>query len=172
LSHLGRVDDPFAEEFAEEEIVLDNFAAWDQVFHSGTTRVENRRDHDLTTLVQFAAEAWSSACPPPVGRDLEDVDLEPDAAGFLPEENTPPSIAIGVTWPRLRLADVADLAAKELPYQSASNAPMATPPARFANDPGGQKPILIVEDDSSGGLSSPAVRRVSYQHLFSRLRSG
>ena len=49
--------DPFAEKFDEEEIVLDSFAAWDQIFHDQVPRVENRRDPGFATLVQAALDA-------------------------------------------------------------------------------------------------------------------
>src|SRR5262245_16263350 len=47
---------PFAEQFDEEEVVLDSFAKWDDMFHAGTPRVENQRDRALSTLVQAALE--------------------------------------------------------------------------------------------------------------------
>ena len=49
--------DPFGEKFDEEEVVLDNFAAWDDMFPADTPRVENRRDPSLATLVQAAIDA-------------------------------------------------------------------------------------------------------------------
>jgi type II secretory pathway predicted ATPase ExeA len=49
--------DPFAEKFDEEEIVLDSFAAWDDMFRRETPRVENRRDPNFADLVQNAIEA-------------------------------------------------------------------------------------------------------------------
>ena len=45
---------PFAEEFDEEEVVLDSFAAWDDMFRRETPRVQNRRDPEFATLVQAA----------------------------------------------------------------------------------------------------------------------
>jgi hypothetical protein len=48
--------DPFAEEFDEEEVVIDNFAAWDDMFRRETPRVENRRDPEFATFVQAAID--------------------------------------------------------------------------------------------------------------------
>jgi type II secretory pathway predicted ATPase ExeA len=45
---------PFAEEFDEEEVVLDNFASWDDMFRRETPRVQNRRDPEFSALVQAA----------------------------------------------------------------------------------------------------------------------
>jgi len=46
--------DPFAEKFDEEEVVLDNFAAWDDMFRRDMPRVANRRDPGFATLVEAA----------------------------------------------------------------------------------------------------------------------
>jgi type II secretory pathway predicted ATPase ExeA len=51
--------DPFGEQFDEEEFVLDNFAAWDNVFLRDRIRVENRRDPGFASLVQDAINAAS-----------------------------------------------------------------------------------------------------------------
>jgi type II secretory pathway predicted ATPase ExeA len=55
--------DPFAEQFDNEEVVLDNFAAWDDMFHHQTPRVENRRDPGFANLVQVAIEASPGGHP-------------------------------------------------------------------------------------------------------------
>jgi type II secretory pathway predicted ATPase ExeA len=52
-----RPGDPFAERFDEEEVVLDNFAAWDNMFLRDRVRVENRRDPGFASLVQDALDA-------------------------------------------------------------------------------------------------------------------
>src|SRR4051812_7811543 len=46
--------DPFAEEFDEEEVVLDSFASWDDMFRRDVPRVQNRRDPEFASLVQSA----------------------------------------------------------------------------------------------------------------------
>jgi type II secretory pathway predicted ATPase ExeA len=46
--------DPFGEKFAEEEIVIDSFAAWDDMFRRETPRVENHRNPEFAGLVQAA----------------------------------------------------------------------------------------------------------------------
>jgi hypothetical protein len=49
--------DPFAEKFDEEEVVIDSFAAWDDMFRHETPRVANRRDPEFAGLVQAAIES-------------------------------------------------------------------------------------------------------------------
>ena len=51
-----RTGDPFAEQFDEEEVVLDSFAPWDDAFRRETLRVENRRDPGFASLVQDALD--------------------------------------------------------------------------------------------------------------------
>lgn len=46
--------DPFAEEFDEEEVVLDSFASWDNVIRGQTPRVENLRDREFASRVHDA----------------------------------------------------------------------------------------------------------------------
>jgi type II secretory pathway predicted ATPase ExeA len=66
IATTGRVEaaerrpgDPFGEQFDEEEVVLDNFAAWDNMFLRDPIRVENRRDPGFASLVQDAINASS-----------------------------------------------------------------------------------------------------------------
>lgn len=53
-------DNPFDEQFDEEEIVLDNFVAWDAVWREHTPQVENLRDPQFAARVQDALDAASS----------------------------------------------------------------------------------------------------------------
>jgi type II secretory pathway predicted ATPase ExeA len=165
------IADPFAEKFDEEEVVLDNFAGWDEMFRRDAPRVENRRDPGFSTLVQAAI-----ATP-----------VEPSHRFAVSGE---PAVAATVrsasTRPQLRLADVPDASpAGELP-------PMPTSGTKFverteslgrvlaafassrddatANE--NETPLLVVEEDASQGGPQPSVRREEYRHLFSRLRSG
>ncbi len=55
--NVERRFDPFGEPFDEEEVVLDNFAAWDNMFLRDRIRVENRRDPGFASLVQDAIDA-------------------------------------------------------------------------------------------------------------------
>jgi type II secretory pathway predicted ATPase ExeA len=48
--------DPFAEKFDEEEVVIDSFAAWDDMFRREAPRVENCRDPEFASLVQAAID--------------------------------------------------------------------------------------------------------------------
>src|SRR5436190_805984 len=51
------ISDPFSEKFDEEEVVLDNFAAWDDMFRRDVQRVVNRRDPEFATMVDAAIQA-------------------------------------------------------------------------------------------------------------------
>jgi len=169
--------DPFAEEFDEEEIVLDNFAAWDEIFHRGTPRVENQRDRGLATLVQAAVEAYPAPEDRPTQSDfdrdeleLEDVEIaaiDPAADAALPDESP-------TNRPRLRLAVVSESAAPE-PFPTGPLSAPTPPMGRVASDSPAdfEIPILIIEDEATAAEhAGPPVRRETYQHLFSRLRSG
>jgi hypothetical protein len=62
---------PFGEQFDEEELVLDNFAAWDNMFLRARIRVENRRDPGFASLVQDAINASSVAPVPAENHAIE-----------------------------------------------------------------------------------------------------
>jgi type II secretory pathway predicted ATPase ExeA len=81
---------PFGEQFDEEELVLDNFAAWDNMFLRARIRVENRRDPGFASLVQDAINA-SSVAPVPV----ENHAAETPAARLMPAP--PEEIADSIT---------------------------------------------------------------------------
>jgi len=164
--------DPFAEKFDEEEVVLDNFAAWDDMFCGDLPRVENRRDPGFSTMVQTAIEAS------PVSASRFVV-TSSSAAAELP-------IELQTNRPRLRLADVPDATPSEHLSPAATSAPQSPHRAdslgsdlsAFATNNADapliedESPVLVVEDDSSPNPSQPPVRREEYRHLFSRLRSG
>ncbi|MEX0642892.1 MAG: AAA family ATPase [Pirellulales bacterium] len=167
---------PFAELFDEEEVVLDSFAAWDEMFHAGTPRVENRRDQGLTTLVQAALEATPSGDPHRADSQLCDEDsiVEEDGIAEIDEDDGTLPDELPTNWPRLRLAIVSESAGPE--QVPTASVPATKSPLRHAwhdSPTGVDSPILIVEEDSSAAsISGPPVRRLAYQHLFSRLRSG
>jgi len=48
--------DPFADEFEEEEVVLDRFAPLANAYHPGTPQVVNQQEPELATLVQAVLE--------------------------------------------------------------------------------------------------------------------
>jgi hypothetical protein len=163
--------DPFAEKFDEEEVVLDNFTGWDDMFRSDVPRVENRRDPGFSTLVQAAI----AASPASSSRFMVTSASASDA-----------TIAADVRRPRLRHADVPDSANHDLPLRPVSSPPK--PPSKsealdgviptFAahkNEVAPAKPeapVLIIEDDAARHCPQPPVRREEYRNLFSRLRSG
>lgn len=141
------VIDPFAEEFDEEEVVLDNFASWDNMFRSEAPRVQNRRDPEFATLVQAAISSidvsQTIACAS-TGTALRMLDTgceedEPRAAAVAtkPQTTVAKAPATGretVDWPPLRIAVVSDspsIAAEKqavapaVPESAAWNAPQA-----------------------------------------------
>jgi type II secretory pathway predicted ATPase ExeA len=149
---------PFAEPFAEEEVVLDNFASWSDMFDPSTPRVENLRDQRFTSLIHEALGTTAEHAG-----NATDIDL-PAA-----EERTDEA---DLRWPPLRIAALPD-------------ANLSAPPADdsaddAADDAAGiEAPILIVEDDPSqddyaaaSAAIRPQIRRQEYRRLFSRLRSG
>jgi hypothetical protein len=154
--------DPFAEKFDEEEVVLDNFAAWDDMFRREMPRVANRRDPGFATLVEAAMQATSSndflpdyhAADLSFAFDLQNVFDAVEAVQSVPEEVVQET---DLTWPPLRIADVSD-------------SPVAFPDSMGSiND----EPVLIIEDDAPAPAPhKPPVRREEYRNLFSRLRSG
>ncbi len=154
--------DPFAEKFDEEEVVIDNYAAWDDMFRRDIPRVANRRDPEFATLVEAAMQATASTdfLPDYHSADLsfafdlqnifdvvDEVDNEPEETSREPDS----------TWPPLRIADVSD-------------SPAIFPEPVHAID---DDPVLIIEDDAPvPAPHKPPVRREEYRNLFSRLRSG
>ena len=152
--------DPFAEKFDEEEVVLDNFAAWDDMFRRDTHRVTNRRDPEFATMVGAAMQATAATDFLPDYRaadlsfefDLENIVGVVDEVATASEEPAHESDSI---WPPLRIADVTDSHAA-LPDMAPS-----------VDD----EPVLIIEDDAAAP-HKPPVRREEYRNLFSRLRSG
>jgi hypothetical protein len=152
-------------------VVLDNFAAWDDMFRHDVPRVENRRDPGFATLVQTAIEAS------PVSANRFVVTSSSDAE--LPFE-------VLADRPRLRLADVPDAtlsdhlspastAAPKAPDRSDSlNSVVSAFASRKAETPKieDECPVLVIEEDAPQNSPQSPVRREEYRHLFSRLRSG
>lgn len=191
---------PFDEEFDEEEVVLDNFAGWDDMFRREAPRVQNRRDPEFSALVQSAitsANVHDTITTITTGApfrmlvtdmdefEVDTVDTSEPAASDVPTNGS-------VDWPPLRLAFGLDSpppdpksAFEETMKSSAAWAePSKEPhaPTRSRHDAAhedaleddvnsaDEEPVLIVEDDP---VVPPApVRREEYRNLFSRLRSG
>jgi hypothetical protein len=179
--------DPFAEKFDEEEVVLDNFAGWDNMFRREAPRVKNRRDPSFAALVEAALPASKTrekASPAPTVASTKPVaETKQDAA---PGTDDPPD------WPPLRLAFGADamspsvLAVEMTPVETPSlstRSELASHQAAISawsrtllshDNPrdcvlrSDDDPVLIVEDDQPA-TKSP-VRREEYRDLFSRLR--
>jgi hypothetical protein len=154
--------DPFAEKFEEEEVVLDNFAAWDDMFRRDAPRVANRRDPGFATLVESAMQltAPTDFLPEYQAADLSFAfDLQNIFDAVEEVEAAPKEAAqeADLTWPPLRIADLSD-------------SPASLPePVHSIDD----EPVLIIEDDApTPAPHKPAVRREEYRNLFSRLRSG
>jgi type II secretory pathway predicted ATPase ExeA len=193
------VQDPFAEQFDEEEVVLDNFAAWDNMFRVGTPRVRNQRDPGFASLVQAAIEA--SPCFDPEFVEVRTADLastlaettDSDAVNTGNYERSVVAADKGLR-PALRLAIVSDSEPAQSP------APV-TPIGKYAqaleqmllqnnliDDPASGRnvsivrphdidhadgnPVLVIDEEPAGPSPRPTVRREEYRHLFTRLRSG
>ncbi|HEX3600497.1 MAG TPA: hypothetical protein VHU84_10170, partial [Lacipirellulaceae bacterium] len=192
--------DPFAEEFDEEEVVIDSFASWDEMFHRDVPRVTNRRDPGFSALVQaaittedFNKNAQALATTESPRARMADVD-DSDVAMVEPADIDLLTNA-GSDWPPLRLAIISDLATApaeldstsigESPFSAAWNVPQSdhhASPTWSRHDTSheveladqspafDEEPILIVEDDNP--TPKAPVRREEYRNLFSRLRSG
>jgi type II secretory pathway predicted ATPase ExeA len=94
-----RSADPFAEKFDEEEVVLDNFAAWDDMFHRESPRVQNRREPQFAALFQSAVAA-APACDPKATTQESEACVADCSSRFDAAE----------AGPRLRLAVVSESA--------------------------------------------------------------
>jgi type II secretory pathway predicted ATPase ExeA len=109
---LGRVEtlerrpgDPFGEQFDEEEVVLDNFAAWDNMFLHDRIRVENRRDPGFASLVQDAINASSVESE---GNEKTPADtLPPRLVSVAPNEETDEFAADGAS-----INDIAEISSE------------------------------------------------------------
>lgn len=199
-SCVGIAANPFAEEFDEEEVVIDSFASWDDMFRRDLPRVQNRRDPEFSALVQSAISpaaasetvvpASSSAALRMLGADFDDFEIE---VADEPVAEKAKSSNDAVDWPPLRIAimsestGLADLGPTAAPadYQSSEwNVPQSQGDGRswmrrdaapqvelpIDNSADDGEPVLIVEDDNP--TPKAPVRREEYRNLFSRLRSG
>jgi type II secretory pathway predicted ATPase ExeA len=118
--------DPFGEEFDEEEVVLDNFAAWDNMFLRDRIRVENRRDPGFASLVRDAINA-SSVAPMPV--ENQATEMSP-AARLMP--SPPEEVADSITVPGEPIDEFADVCSES---ESRPDEDQNVPLLRLANVP-------------------------------------
>ncbi len=98
-------DDLFGGEFDEEEIVLDNFVAWDTIHLERLPQVTNNRDPQFSTRVQEAMEALDVPAPATSTSDAADepaVTESPAMAGAEVDDSGDEN------WPPLRLAVVSE----------------------------------------------------------------
>jgi type II secretory pathway predicted ATPase ExeA len=151
---------PFAEQFDEEEVVLDNFAAWDEMFRRDTLRVANRRDPGFATRVTAAMKASAGEASP--SSPAADLSFEFDLQNIIDEDDDSDVDSRGgyrrddAARPPLRIADISE----------------APPASRAAAGSIDDEPVLIVEDDADAVMPAKSpVRREEYRNLFSRLRS-
>lgn len=110
---------PFEETFHEEEVVLDAFSRWDDMFRRGAPRVENRRNPEFAALVAAAMNHG--------GRDIDETTPSPQAVatmaaldrsdvhgqpGMAPSSSELENCQCHEERPSLRLAVVADSASE------------------------------------------------------------
>jgi len=172
---------PFAEPFDEEEVVLDTFAAWENVFGRTTPQVQNRRDPGFANLVEAAIVCANGCEEQPSGCSRVAPLQSTEAHHSQPQEDNQRPLAS--TGTQLRLAAVSESAAicetsmasadkqnwtSASPTRSKSDSAMATVGYQPITD---DADVLVIEDDSSPPPAAP-VRRENYRDLFTRLRGG
>jgi type II secretory pathway predicted ATPase ExeA len=192
---------PFAEEFDEEEVVIDSFASWDEMFRRDVPRVQNRRDPEFAALVQSAispgavSETVVSAPTSAALRMLDtDLDNYEAAAANLPRFEPPQKANSTTDWPPLRIAIVPEStpASDDLLESIQEKAISSTEwnvPQFHQDDRSWSRRDSVPQEDFEGGTSEVdgepvliveddnavpklPVRREEYRNLFSRLRSG
>jgi type II secretory pathway predicted ATPase ExeA len=100
--------DPFADEFEEEELLLDRFSLLSELFHSKTPRVSNRRDPAFARLVGRALEN-SFDEPDNSGCEIQPVAALAGSRQSI-DHDDPSQSEVGPTQPTIRLAIVDELA--------------------------------------------------------------
>lgn len=192
-------NNPFLEEFEEEEVVLDNFADWDNMFRREAPRVQNLRDPEFASLVQDAIVSSETANSPAASKSPVLRMTQPENDGPADSANSATQVSSGksnretVEWPLLRIAVVSESSSGGLesdyaptplmPPSAAWNMPQNDSATWSRQEISGsleqaahktlaneEEPVLIVEDDTPAPKSP--VRREEYRNLFSRLRSG
>jgi type II secretory pathway predicted ATPase ExeA len=194
--------DPFADEFEEEEVLLDRFSLLSEMFHANTPRVSNRRDPAFARMVDQALECEFAASDDPQA-DLEEAPA-PDARQASVADKSGHR-GFGPGQPTIRLAIVDDGAATKSNSRAerhvidvyATPLERPSPPTEITLNPPPAKsspsvvskfhlsltskalsratddPILVIEDEPVRvARAQPGVRREEYRDLFSRLRHG
>jgi hypothetical protein len=168
-----RPDDPFGEAFDEEEVVLDSFAAWENMFLSNRIRVENRRDPAFAAIVQNAMDASAAEASPvenavaqtspaarlmtlPAGEESDKADAHAEAVvAFADVADETESLLHGErNVPPLRLADVPEV----VPL---SQFPLIAPSPVAACGGASFDPVLPEDDDTSDWPSALAIGRAA-----------
>jgi type II secretory pathway predicted ATPase ExeA len=163
--------DPFADQFDEEEVVLDRFSALTEIFHARTPCVDNLRDRTFAerveqALADTADRSGIRAQDSPVSRVPIVQSPERRESPARPAERHPDSIRLAV------------IGESESPESNASPRPRSTfrrdpLPQTAARDCQTEDPILMIDDEPARNVRpEPGVRREAYRDLFSRLRHG
>jgi type II secretory pathway predicted ATPase ExeA len=100
--------DPFADEFEEEELVLDRFSLLSEMFHSQTPRVSNRRDPAFARLVGRALNNGFDASDN-LGGETQRVAAPAESRQSF-DHGDPTQSGLGPAQPTIRLAIVDDSA--------------------------------------------------------------
>jgi type II secretory pathway predicted ATPase ExeA len=194
--------DPFADEFEEEEVVLDRFSLLSEMFHAGTPRVANRRDPGFARLVGRALESKFDASDDP---NSEIIDAQGEDVPQSHDGGNPTRRGFGPGQPTIRLAIVDEsVQPEQAPHtrprvveaitsslendSPGTEIELARSPARLSPSVASNQrltiasmavsrqtddPILIIEDEPARVSHSQAgARREEYRDLFSRLRHG
>jgi hypothetical protein len=163
--------DPFADQFEEEEIVLDGFLAISQIFHAGTPRVDNLRDRTFADRVE-AALAESTTRP-----EARNQEIQASTSSAAQSSDQPKSRARLVERQQdsIRLAVIGE--AESLEANKSPRSRSAYP--RETMLPATKRPrqieesILVIDDEPAPtARPEPGARREAYRDLFSRLRHG
>jgi hypothetical protein len=158
--------DPFAEEFEEEELVLDSFATLASIFGPRIPRVENSREPGLSRLVQNALDATSAVAE----AEIATIESEVDDALDVELESPRGMIRLAVVNDTPSAADENQFVAER---ESADSLALAAAAHSSFEPDTSDDTILVIEDDPAPPMEpQPGVRRESYRQLFSRLRHG
>ena len=163
--------DPFADQFDEEEVVLDRFSALSEIFHARTPCVDNLRDRTFAERVEQAlAESAARS-----GIRTQDSPVSKTPAVQSPERRESPSRPAERRPESIRLAVIGET---ESPESNTSPRTRSTfqrdpLPQMATRDRQTEDPILMIDDEPARNLRpEPGVRREAYRDLFSRLRHG
>lgn len=147
-------DDPFGDDFAEEEVVIDRFAALTSAFHAATPAVRNAEDPSLSALVDQVAPAMPPQQEPERPAERDEQPDEPEASGVL----------------RLAPADADQSHDEPMDDEAAQGAEQDLSVATAEID---DSDVLIIEYDSQRRRAqTPGAAPREYRQLFTQLRRG